>query len=45
MYLSSNISSIENDVNIHLKKAWTATDRLSIIRKTDLPDKIKQDFF
>ena len=44
-YLGSNISSAESDVNLHLAKVWTAIDRLSIIWKSDLSDKIKRDFF
>ena len=44
-YLSSNVSSTESNVSIHLAKAWTAIDRLSIIWKSDLSDKIKRDFF
>ena len=44
-YLSSNISSTESDVNMHLVKAWTAIDRLLIILKSYLSDKIKWDFF
>ena len=43
-HLSSNISSTENGVNIHIRKAWTAIDRLSIIWKLELSDKIKQFF-
>ena len=45
MYLGSCISSTESDVNICLVKVWTASDRLSIIWKSDLSNKIKQDFF
>ena len=44
-YISSNISFTESDVNIRLAKAWTAMNRLSIIWKSDLSDKIKLDFF
>ena len=44
-YFSSNISSTENDVNIQIRKAWTATDRLSTIWKSNPSDKIKWDFF
>ena len=44
IYLGSSISSIENDINAQLAKAWTATDRLSIIWKSDLTDKIKPFF-
>ena len=43
-YLSSSISSTERDVSILLTKAWTATDRLYIISKSALSDKIKRDF-
>ena len=32
-YLGSSISSTENDINLQLGKAWTATDSLSIIWK------------
>ena len=42
-YFRSSISSTENDINIQIAKAWTATDRLWIIWKSDLSDKI--DFF
>ena len=41
----SSVSSTESDVNIHLVKMWTAIDRLSIIWKSDLAGKIRQDFF
>ena len=44
-YLGSNISSTESDVNIRIGKAWTAIDRLSIIWKSDLSDKIKRELF
>ena len=30
-YLSSSVSSTENDINMRRAKAWTAIDRLSII--------------
>ena len=39
-YLGSSVSSTESDVNIRQAKAWTAIDRLSIIWKSDLSDKI-----
>ena len=38
-------SSTENDINTRLAKAWTANDRLSVIWKSDLNDKIKRRFF
>ena len=44
-YLSSSISSTESDDNVCLAKAWTASDRLLIIWKSGLSDKVKQDFF
>ena len=44
-YLGSSVSSIENDINTRLTKAWTGIDRLSIIWKSDLTDKIKRSFF
>ena len=43
-YLGSSVSSIEKDIDTRLMKAWTATDRLSIIWKSDLTDKIKCNF-
>ena len=39
-YLSSNISSTESDVNICILTVWNIIDRLSIIWKSDLTDKI-----
>ena len=44
-YLGSNISSTESDVNKHLVKVWTIIDRLTIIWKSGISNKIKQDFF
>ena len=44
-YLSSDISSTESNVSIRLVRAWNAIDRLSVIWKSDLSDKIKQDYF
>ena len=43
-YLSSNISSTENDVNICTGKAQTAVDELTTIWKSDLSDKMKWEF-
>ena len=42
-YLGSRVSSTGSDINMHL--AWTAINRLSIIRKSDLSDEIKWNFF
>ena len=43
-YLGSSISSTEKDIDMQLTKAWTAIDRLSIIKKSDLTDKMKHSF-
>ena len=44
-YLGSSVSSTEKDIVTRLTKAWTANDRLSIIRKSDITDKMKRSFF
>ena len=44
-YLGSSVSSTETDINTRLTKAWTTTDSLSVIWKSDLTDKIKRSFF
>ena len=44
-YIGSSFSSTENDIDTRLTKAWTAIDRLSIIWKSDLTDKMKRSFF
>ena len=44
-YLGSSISSTEKDIDTRLTKAWAAIDRLSIIWKSDLIDKMKRSFF
>ena len=44
-YLGSSVSSTEKDIDTRLTKAWTAIDRLSIIWKSNLTDKIKRSFF
>ena len=43
--LRSSVSSTEKDINMQLTKVWTAIDKLSIIRKSDLTDKMKCSFF
>ena len=35
----------QKDIDTRLTKAWTAIDRLSIIWKSDLTDKMKRSFF
>ena len=44
-YKGSSVSSTETDINTRLAKAWTAIDRLSVIWKSDLTDKMKCSFF
>ena len=44
-YLGSSVSSIETNLNTRLAKAWAAIDRLSVIWKLDLTDKMKRSFF
>ena len=44
-YLGSSVSSTEKDIDTRLTKAWTAIDKLSIIWKSDLTDKMKRCFF
>ena len=44
-YLGSSVSSTEKDIDTRLTKTWTAIDRLSIIWKSDLTDKMKRSFF
>ena len=44
-YLESSVSSTEKDIDTQLTKAWTAIDKLSIIWKSDLTDKMKSSLF
>ena len=44
-YQGSSVSSTETNINTRLVKAWTATDSLSVIWKSDLTDEIKHSFF
>ena len=41
-YLGSSVSSTETDIHTWLAKAWTDIDRLSVIWKSDLTDKMKR---
>ena len=43
-YLGSSVSSTEKDIDTRLTKAWKALNRLSIIWKSDLTDKMKRSF-
>ena len=44
-YLRSSASSTKKDIDMRLTKAWTAINRLLIIWKSDLTDKMKRSFF
>ena len=44
-YLGSSVKSTEKEIETRLAKAWTAINRLSIIWKSDLTDKMKRSFF
>ena len=44
-FLGSSVSSIEKGIDTRLTKAWTAINRLSIMWKSDLTDKMKHSFF
>ena len=44
-YLGSSVESTEKDIETRLTKAWTAINRLSIIWKSDLTNKMKRSFF
>ena len=44
-YLGSSVSSTEKDIDTWLTKAWTAIDKLSIIWKSDLTEKMTRSFF
>ena len=44
-YLGSSVSSTEKDIDTWLTTAWTAIDRLSVIWKSNLTDKMKRSFF
>ena len=44
-YRGSSVASTEKDIDTRLTKVWTAINRLSIIWKSDLTDKMKRSFF
>ena len=44
-YIGGSVSSTETDMNTRLAKAWTANDRLLVIGKSDLTDKMMRSFF
>ena len=41
-YSLNSVSSTEKDIDTRLTKAWTAIDRVSIIWKSGLTDKMKR---
>ena len=43
--LGSSVSSTEKDIDKRLTKAWTAIDKLSVLWKSDLTNKMKCSFF
>ena len=44
-YLGSSVSSTEKDIDTRLTKTWTPINKLSIIWKSDLINKMKRSFF
>ena len=44
-HLGSRVSSTEKDIDTRQTKTWTAIDKLSIIWKSDLTNKMKRNFF
>ena len=44
-YLGSSVSSTGTDIDTRITKAWTAINRLSVIWKSGLTDKMKRSFF
>ena len=44
-YLGRSVSSTETDINTQLAKAWTVNNRLPVVWKSDLINKIKRIFF
>ena len=45
IYLGSGVSLTETDIDTQLAKAWAAIERLLVIWKSDLTDKMKLSFF
>ena len=43
-YLGSSVSSTETYIDARQAKAWTTNDRLSVIWKSNLTDKIEAQF-
>ena len=45
VFLGTSVSSTEKDIDTRLTKVWTAINRLSIMWKSNLTDKMKRSFF
>ena len=45
LFCFASVSSTKKEIDTRLTKAWTAIDRLSIIWKSDLTDKMKRSYF
>ena len=41
----TSLKLVDKDIDTQLTKAWTAIDKLSVIWKSDLTDKVKHSFF
>ena len=44
-YLGSSVSSTKTDIDMQLTRTWTAINRLLVVCKSDLTDKMKRSFF
>ena len=44
-YQGSSVSSTETDIDTRLAKAWAVNDRILLIWKSDLTDKLNRSFF
>ena len=44
-YLGSSVPSTKTDINMRLTKTWTVINRLLVIWKSDLTNKMKRSFF
>ena len=44
-FIDNSVSSTEKDIDTRQAKVWTAIDKLSVIWKSDLTDKMKRSFF
>ena len=44
-YLGSSVSSTVTNIDTRITKSWGAIDKLSVIRKSDMTDKMKRSIF